>query len=432
MGIRIGIGNLRLGSGTRGGSIPFSKLLFWGKYSEIADGKMPNKLGSDWLTVSGIAGSETYICPDTLDYKNADDDELWSKWSYEIRTVTTAELIGYDFSRTIVKYLDDAPNTIEEIMIVKSGEVLSTSDINALHKAMRLSIFWSGSPNIYGYLKSNRGLSRSVFTPDANIILTDTYTKAWYKPNQSDGVLAVSGVESVYWDMMFGSNSLAATETSGSTIAWSVYTIVTTTADYFYTGCQVGDIFVASSAKLLSASNSVKKHTGNHLTQSDATRRPINGVFNGSKIMHTSNFTFNQPEFLYIVVKQLGWTSTKYLFDGGSVTNSGMAQQANSSPQFQVYAGTPSSRASDLAIGSIGIIRCYFNGASSKLIIDAHVPITGNFGAGNMGGFTLGGAAPGTSISGGSNIQFYEGILRTSDADESSIYNYLKTKYGIS
>ena len=43
------------------------KMLFWGMYSEISGGQMPNKVSgsSDFLTVTGVTGSETYQCPDT-------------------------------------------------------------------------------------------------------------------------------------------------------------------------------------------------------------------------------------------------------------------------------------------------------------------------------------------------------------------------------
>jgi hypothetical protein len=76
-----------------------------------------------------------------------------------------------------------------------------------------------------------------------------------------------------------------------------------------------------------------------------------------------------------------------------------------------------------------------FNGASSEFSVEpmggAETTVTGNFGAGNMDGVTLGNY---TGTGRPSDITVYEFIIRTvddSDGDELSIKNYLKTKYGI-
>ena len=41
-----------------------SEVLFFGLYSEISGGQMPNRVpgATDFLTVAGVAGSETYQC----------------------------------------------------------------------------------------------------------------------------------------------------------------------------------------------------------------------------------------------------------------------------------------------------------------------------------------------------------------------------------
>jgi len=75
------------------------EVLFFGLYSEISGGQMPNKVtgSSDYLTVAGAAGSETYQAPNTAPYIAADTDYIWFKTDESQRTVTTAELIGYDY-----------------------------------------------------------------------------------------------------------------------------------------------------------------------------------------------------------------------------------------------------------------------------------------------------------------------------------------------
>lgn len=91
------------------------------------------------------------------DYILADTDHVWFNIDKSQRTVSTAELIGYDLQKTPVKYLDDSPNTLEEIVILKVGEVLTSGERNSLFRYMRLPVLWDNSLNItYGHLKSNR------------------------------------------------------------------------------------------------------------------------------------------------------------------------------------------------------------------------------------------------------------------------------------
>ena len=104
--------------------------------------------------------------------------------------------------------------------------------------------------------------------------------------------------------------------------------------------------------------------------------------------------------------------------------------QSGTTPELLAYAGGVSDKSSDLAVGSIGIIRVLFNGASSKFIVNDNTPITGNFGANDMGGFTLG-ASGFSSGSLWSNIQIYEVILRDGNTDEAAIYAYLANKVSL-
>lgn len=142
-----------------------SKLLFYGLYSEIADGKMPNKVGSDWLTVSGVAGSETYQCPNTASYIAADTDFIWFKTDATQRTTTTAELVGYDLQRTPIKYDDATPYQVREIAIIKSGETLTEAERNNLFKMFWLPVFWDNALNAFGHVKENR-IGQNLWTPE--------------------------------------------------------------------------------------------------------------------------------------------------------------------------------------------------------------------------------------------------------------------------
>jgi len=140
-----------------------SEVLFFGEISKITDGKLYNqKTGAtDYLTVTGVAGSYTFQCPNTAPYIAADTDYIWFKTNEAQRTPTEAELIGYDFTRTIVKYQDNVPNHIETIMILSSDY-----DTGRMRNDFRLSIWWSGVSSLYGYTKSNRTGEKSEWTPE--------------------------------------------------------------------------------------------------------------------------------------------------------------------------------------------------------------------------------------------------------------------------
>lgn len=132
-------------------------VLFFGLYSEISGGQMPNKVSgaTDYLTVTGVTGSEIYQAPHTAPYEGADIDYIWFRTDSTQRAVTTAELIGYDFSRTIVKY-DSVTGELISILILKSTAVVSGAFRDSLFYYMDLPIFWDDSLNNYGHLKFNR------------------------------------------------------------------------------------------------------------------------------------------------------------------------------------------------------------------------------------------------------------------------------------
>jgi hypothetical protein len=147
--------------------------------------------------------------------------------------------------------------------------------------------------------------------------------------------------------------------------------------------------------------------------------------------MKTAGFTFGQPEFIFMVIKQKTFHNNCYLFDGNAA-DSGIIYQHSISPIITPYVGVDLGNSYDLIIDKIGIIRLLFNGASSKLIINDNTPVTGSVGAGDMGGFTLGSNGSGTNYF--ANIEDSEIILNRislNSGDETAIYNYLKSKYSL-
>jgi hypothetical protein len=117
----------------------------------------------DILTVGGTVGSYTFQVPDSTPYKTYDIDNIFFQTDLTRRTTTEAELIGYDFARTIVKYLDVAPYSIEYIMILTSAP--ATVKENKMRDNFHLSVWWSNVLSSHGNWKGNRGTGQSVWVP---------------------------------------------------------------------------------------------------------------------------------------------------------------------------------------------------------------------------------------------------------------------------
>lgn len=147
------------------------------------------------------------------------------------------------------------------------------------------------------------------------------------------------------------------------------------------------------------------------------------------QFMKTAPFTLVQPEFIYMVVKQVSWTVSEAYSDGNTL-NSGILFSSGITPNIAAFAGNQLDNV-NLAVNTYGIIRILFNGASSKFIVNETTPTTGNLGTNDMGGFTLGANANGGTWS---NIEVKEIIIRKSAdsaPNEAAIYSYLASKYGI-
>jgi len=149
--------------------------------------------------------------------------------------------------------------------------------------------------------------------------------------------------------------------------------------------------------------------------------------------LKTNAFTLNQPTTVVLVFKQVSWTNNEYLTDGGAL-GTGRLSQFTTSPQLGITSNNVNyiTGNGDLAVGAYGVAAIVFNGASSLLQINNGTPSTGDAGAGNMGGFTLGAAANAGSPS---NIQVYEAAIfptALSAADRASVAAYLMAKHGIS
>jgi hypothetical protein len=91
------------------------------------------------------------------DYISADTDRLWLDNTHDtVVSVPSEKLVSCDMERTVVMYADSSPYAIKMFGILKSGETFTADELNVLHNAFGLSIFWGDTLNEYGVVKQNR------------------------------------------------------------------------------------------------------------------------------------------------------------------------------------------------------------------------------------------------------------------------------------
>ena len=182
---------------------------------------------------------------------------------------------------------------------------------------------------------------------------------------------------------------------------------------------------------------------GNHLLQATETNKPlrVTGLLNGyqgarfdgvDNFLKAVGFTWNQPEMIYIVFNQVSWTMNDKIFDGNAISTGVFFQDAIT-PEMKIYAGVLSPADANFIIGSFYIATIIFNGANSLLQHNNSTEWTGDASTINMGGFTLGARADGTTQF--ANIEVmeiigYYTVAHTAD-ERTTVKNYLSTKYNI-
>jgi hypothetical protein len=366
------------------------KLLFWGRMSDVSGGQMPNLMEDavDHITVAGSLGNYTFQVPDTTPYQDADNDYIWFKTNGIQRTTTEAELIGYDFTRTLVRYENNTPFAIREIVIIKHDEILTTDEENILRDYLSLSVWWDDTLSDHGSIKGNRSAGANIFEPESvepATLANISKTAFWLKSDEPSTITKD------------GSNRVA---------EW---------ADFNGTG---------HDAVWYTSVNYKPTDTGNGIS------------FDGTNYLRIPAFTWIQPEFIYIVVNIRSFEENDTLFDGNSVNSGalGMVTDATVQKLFG-FAGSYGLAYDPSLVGHIGsliIIRLRFDGANSKVQINEGTAKTGNAGSNNMGGFHLGTSPSETRLA---DLLVMEVVGRYQDdalnTDEADIMLYLKSKFGI-
>jgi hypothetical protein len=177
-----------------------------------------------------------------------------------------------------------------------------------------------------------------------------------------------------------------------------------------------------------------------NLTQATGSKQPLykTAVLNGKPVvrfdgtddtMATAALTLDQPLTYLMVVKMNSSTGTRYLCDGAS-NDSLLIYNGGGGAIWVMYAGGAApSKATDTT--AFHVFACKFDGASSEFYVDSGTAATGNCGANNAGGLTIGSSQNGSNPS---SIDVAEWLAYDSalgNTDRVAVRDYLLTKYGL-
>lgn len=146
-------------------------------------------------------------------------------------------------------------------------------------------------------------------------------------------------------------------------------------------------------------------------------------------------FTLNQPTEIFSVHRyRSARVGDDTAFDGSVALNTMRLFRGDATTYgfAQMYAGAVGPRNDAVTVEQWHLYRCLFNGASSEMSVDSGTAATGDPGAGNGGGVTLGSTAAGAAGFGPvdiAEILLYDSALST--ANRQKVEAYLKQRWGI-
>jgi len=141
--------------------------------------------------------------------------------------------------------------------------------------------------------------------------------------------------------------------------------------------------------------------------------------------LKTAGFTFNQPETVYVVFKAITFTDGDTILDGNA-GNDLRLFQVDPEPGISGFAGSQFGTGAGPVTGVYGVVCAVYNGASSLVRVNNEAPVSGDSGASNGSGFTLG--CFGNGATAFANIQVKEVILYSgahTTAQQNAVINYL-------
>jgi len=183
----------------------------------------------------------------------------------------------------------------------------------------------------------------------------------------------------------------------------------------------------ATGARICGARDGVNLTAGQQPTVSALNVALWDGV---NDYLKAAGFALPQPCTIYLVGSQVTWTITDVLMDGNAI-GTGQIVQTTTTPQLNINAGSSVAANTGLALATSGVLTAVFNAASSALRVNRGTATTGNAGAGNMNGFTLGASATPTLFTNMTAQAVLIYNVAHTTAQQSAVVAYLGQRYGV-
>ncbi len=142
-----------------------------------------------------------------------------------------------------------------------------------------------------------------------------------------------------------------------------------------------------------------------------------------------ASYTANQPRTYYIVGMDPAWAAGQYIADGTTANRLGLSKTTGT-PKVSVNAGSAACEDPNLTLLAKHIITVVLNGAGSSITIDNGTPTTGNAGAGNPGGLTIGADGGGLNFGGFWFDEIIDRSVADTAATQAVIRSFLKPIHG--
>lgn len=158
--------------------------LLW--LGEISGNSLVDVIAGNNITITGkdfatdyipSTSAATFALPDVAELKTDDEDGLWYNGAGTAKQVPASYLAGNDYTRTLVKYDYSSPYNIRWIGLLKDDAVITSDEWNQLHSYFWLQPFWSGTLNLYGVTKDNRGLAADPYQDWISKVIENGYTE---------------------------------------------------------------------------------------------------------------------------------------------------------------------------------------------------------------------------------------------------------------
>lgn len=466
--------------------------IYLAETENVIDGKLYNTIAgrqNEYLTIGGSPGAETYTCPETQDYLEADMDYVWFKLNEERRTATKQDLVCWDFTRTFIKYDDEPTNDIRIIGILGKTKILTNEEIDLLFQIFELPIFWNDTYNDYGHEKNKEmiglglGLTayRNLYIPEQLVeiigaaIANSTPTKVEITfgenmdessiPDVSTFTITGKTINQIqisatkvtltitaafgYGDVITVSYTMPGTNrlksAAGMTVSTFVDLVVTNDIEYpaIFSDGNTTRWFDFTDVSTITKDGSNNISRVNHKLDNTKYIQPWNGApawstdngatFDGTNdgLRTTTNLAITGSFTVYLVMKVNTQTYNKHVlcFDESYIT--GIKYGATPDSVFLEDLSTSADKAG-LGTSVFRIVRLRIDGVNSFIQINKLIASTGNWASYGISWLNIGSGPVNASTFAACSVR--ELIVRkVADSDDNmeNIYAFLKSKHNL-